>query len=798
MKAVKSETPQPLDKSSNGGTSITEIVSPSPSPSFSSSGLPMKKKMLTGVGSTSSPQMPAHSLSSEFSLGGDSDQLNIAKTAELTHQVNEYAKQIDHLKQEIARMHNEFQTLPEQKLSGIPWYMNLVAQRAAFAQQLQYEKQRSVNIENNLTNTQTQLGKEAQRNASLQATANEAEAKFNAATAKIMQLEKILAESNEKVQQSDAKMRHLKSLEEYQTLVNSQRKNLDIALEDSKQARKFAEEHRTQKEQREKEIIIEREKIHQKKVELEQIESRIKDKSQMEKELSELKSQTNHLKFLLSSFQSLSSESRSLAEIKQAELLAKSEETQLREQLAAMKEKENNMKQAIEKLQSQQQQQQQQQPQQQLRNSSSQIPFSPQQLPRQPSGSGSTQTPEKQKLPPPTALSLSSSSGSVQKLPPAPSTPMQSSHSSSLSSSSSSMPMQQPQQQLRNSSSQIPFSPQQLPRQPSGSGSTQTPEKQKLPPPTALSLSSSSGSVQKLPPAPSTSMQSSHSSSLSSSSSSMPMQQQSSQKQRDDQSTLAKLDFANKELKKQLESQRQQTNILESGMTSMEDAFSQLETQNIGLISKLREKEDEIVQIAKEKLNIEQLIQKAKIDLSDSERKLASSIELYNSIKSSFEAKEKALSLASQDNANFSIKLREFENEKEEITSKLRTAEQEKECQKKLAEDYLDKLSKLEVELNKTKDELKRALSECEKFRNKLENGSAESTEIQELKEEVKAYQLKVRCQCCNDREKDTVISRCWHVFCSECVKESLRLRTRKCPGCMKHFGESDVHRVYM
>ena len=88
------------------------------------------------------------------------------------------------------------------------------------------------------------------------------------------------------------------------------------------------------------------------------------------------------------------------------------------------------------------------------------------------------------------------------------------------------------------------------------------------------------------------------------------------------------------------------------------------------------------------------------------------------------------------------------------------------------------------MELNKTKDELKRALSECEKFRNKLENGSAESTEIQELKEEVKAYQvfiiiicfgflflysqLKVRCQCCNDREKDTVISRCWHVFCSE------------------------------
>lgn len=55
-----------------------------------------------------------------------------------------------------------------------------------------------------------------------------------------------------------------------------------------------------------------------------------------------------------------------------------------------------------------------------------------------------------------------------------------------------------------------------------------------------------------------------------------------------------------------------------------------------------------------------------------------------------------------------------------------------------------------------------------------------------------------LRCPVCNDRMKDTVITRCFHVFCNPCIKKNLALRHRKCPGCAQPFGEKDVQSIYL
>jgi hypothetical protein len=54
-----------------------------------------------------------------------------------------------------------------------------------------------------------------------------------------------------------------------------------------------------------------------------------------------------------------------------------------------------------------------------------------------------------------------------------------------------------------------------------------------------------------------------------------------------------------------------------------------------------------------------------------------------------------------------------------------------------------------------------------------------------------------LRCSVCHDRFKNVTITRCFHMFCRECIDENLRNRSRKCPACGEKFGQDDVAQVY-
>jgi E3 ubiquitin-protein ligase BRE1 len=54
-----------------------------------------------------------------------------------------------------------------------------------------------------------------------------------------------------------------------------------------------------------------------------------------------------------------------------------------------------------------------------------------------------------------------------------------------------------------------------------------------------------------------------------------------------------------------------------------------------------------------------------------------------------------------------------------------------------------------------------------------------------------------LRCYVCRDRFKNAVITRCYHLFCKECIDENLKSRLRKCPACGEKFGQDDVKMVY-
>jgi len=100
---------------------------------------------------------------------------------------------------------------------------------------------------------------------------------------------------------------------------------------------------------------------------------------------------------------------------------------------------------------------------------------------------------------------------------------------------------------------------------------------------------------------------------------------------------------------------------------------------------------------------------------------------------------------------------------------------------------------KLEKEKN-INDEMS---EEMESLKRKYEREVSEISSDNLSHERIKNLQQKLNCGVCNDRQKSVIITRCFHMFCKDCIQKNLNMRQRKCPACGKPFGENDVHPIY-
>lgn len=76
--------------------------------------------------------------------------------------------------------------------------------------------------------------------------------------------------------------------------------------------------------------------------------------------------------------------------------------------------------------------------------------------------------------------------------------------------------------------------------------------------------------------------------------------------------------------------------------------------------------------------------------------------------------------------------------------------------------------------------------------------GASSSSKLKSADQDMLDMTLDMlRCSICHDRFKSVTITRCFHLFCKECIDENLRNRSRKCPACGEKFGQDDVANVY-
>lgn len=110
-----------------------------------------------------------------------------------------------------------------------------------------------------------------------------------------------------------------------------------------------------------------------------------------------------------------------------------------------------------------------------------------------------------------------------------------------------------------------------------------------------------------------------------------------------------------------------------------------------------------------------------------------------------------------------------------------------------------DKINSYFIEIqNKSNETEKRLINEITK-NNTL---TTENEILKKRSEQVQSgdedYKKMVFCGVCHTKQKNTIITRCFHTFCKECVSETLRVRNRKCPSCGLKFGDNDVHNFFL
>lgn len=116
-----------------------------------------------------------------------------------------------------------------------------------------------------------------------------------------------------------------------------------------------------------------------------------------------------------------------------------------------------------------------------------------------------------------------------------------------------------------------------------------------------------------------------------------------------------------------------------------------------------------------------------------------------------------------------------------------------KEAQQQIAEKS-EILASQTFSNKRTQEEIKHLQSKLE--RQKKFEMAANMDEV--LKEEIKEYKEQLRCPSCKIKQKDAVLTKCFHVFCFDCLQKRYESRQRKCPKCNAGFGANDYRKLYL
>jgi len=269
-----------------------------------------------------------------------------------------------------------------------------------------------------------------------------------------------------------------------------------------------------------------------------------------------------------------------------------------------------------------------------------------------------------------------------------------------------------------------------------------------------------------------------------------------------------KLEGKMEELRKTISNMKQEEDALLAEMEFTGQAFEEMQEQNIRLMQQLREKDDANLKLMSERIKstqIQKLLREEKDVLIDKVSAMTTKHQVTDDLAKRLEERERVLQAAvtNMEKEN-SLRQQAIECHKRKAID-LGQQYQELSGKNELTSKQLEDLKKSSIEKSNVLEEenfkYNRMVEENSGLKKKLDKAKrmeylGASDEI--LVEEVKMYKGKLTCPCCNTRAKDAILTKCFHVFCFECLKTRYDTRQRKCPKCNATFGNNDFHKIYM
>lgn len=281
--------------------------------------------------------------------------------------------------------------------------------------------------------------------------------------------------------------------------------------------------------------------------------------------------------------------------------------------------------------------------------------------------------------------------------------------------------------------------------------------------------------------------------------------QHSHDKEKDYPRLLAKADQSIRELQKSLDATKAENAAYLSEMEVISKEFESTMEQNTRLLHELSDKDETTTKLMSDRIKSEQLQNQLREETKQLQVQIKLAGERYEQQKELLKREETKAKMIEEQMIKANEQISSFTNMIEAHKRATRDAAQQLvEFKAKLDQataalaDYKKKLDEQSNALERGEDKIARLMEERNTLKRKVERLSARGSVDTLLEEEVSTLRKMLRCPVCNDNMKDTVITRCFHVFCNPCVKSRLQLRNRKCPGCAKPFGENDVHSIYL
>lgn len=274
------------------------------------------------------------------------------------------------------------------------------------------------------------------------------------------------------------------------------------------------------------------------------------------------------------------------------------------------------------------------------------------------------------------------------------------------------------------------------------------------------------------------------------------------------QKRISELEKTVSQLQKQLEKTKSEEEALMQEIDVTGQAFEEMQDQNHRLLQQLEEKDDANFKLMSEHLKTnayqahlnteKEVLEKIKEDLQKRENAtdrvieelqeksqllhehiatLEKELELKNSLNDSF--KQQKLELNQQ--------LVEIQFEKEKIVNVLDQTQKSHNEKESLTMIESFRVKRLTEEI----DSWKRKYERAKKF-------ESANTPDEVLIQEIREYKEQLTCPSCKTKPKDAVLTKCFHVFCFDCLKTRVDTRQRKCPKCNAQFGTKDFHRLYL